>query len=127
MFTALPAQADADDDLGRAAAVDPPIVLAHQPAAGVRKRGPVLPLHARRAGALLQEAGVVDDGHRLAVPDVVNHVPAHVVEKVIGVPLDPVSISTPAGAGSPSGHGRRRVRVSALAAHAGAAVVVALR
>ncbi|MFD9169528.1 IS5 family transposase [Streptomyces diastaticus] len=40
VFTALVAQADADEDLGWAVSVDSPIVRAHQHAAGARKKGP---------------------------------------------------------------------------------------
>ncbi|WP_439145754.1 IS5 family transposase [Streptomyces canus] len=40
VFTALMAQADADEDLNRAVSVDSTIVRAHQHAAGARKRGP---------------------------------------------------------------------------------------
>ncbi len=40
VFTALMAQADADEDLDRAVSVDSTIVRAHQHAAGARKRGP---------------------------------------------------------------------------------------
>ncbi|MGW1320616.1 hypothetical protein [Streptomyces sp. NPDC002426] len=39
VFTALVAQADADDELNWAVSVDPTIVRAHQHAAGARKRG----------------------------------------------------------------------------------------
>ncbi|MFJ3022640.1 IS5 family transposase [Streptomyces tendae] len=40
VFTALVAQADADQDLNWAVSVDPTIVRAHQHAAGARKKGP---------------------------------------------------------------------------------------
>ena len=40
VFTALTAQADADEDLAWAVAVDSTIVRAHQHAAGARKKGP---------------------------------------------------------------------------------------
>lgn len=40
VFTALIAQADADEDLKWAVSVDSTIVRAHQHAAGARKRGP---------------------------------------------------------------------------------------
>ncbi|MFC8878812.1 IS5 family transposase [Streptomyces ardesiacus] len=40
VFTALVAQADADEDLGWAVSVDSTIVRAHQHAAGARKKGP---------------------------------------------------------------------------------------
>ncbi len=40
-FTALVAQADADEDLNRVVSVDSTIVRAHQHAAGARKRGPL--------------------------------------------------------------------------------------
>lgn len=40
VFTALMAQADADEDLDWAVSVDSTIVRAHQHAAGARKRGP---------------------------------------------------------------------------------------
>lgn len=40
VFTALVAQADADDDLNWAVSVDSTIVRAHQHAAGARKKGP---------------------------------------------------------------------------------------
>ncbi|BCL32454.1 hypothetical protein ACFFS2_20985 [Streptomyces aurantiacus] len=40
VFTALVAQADADEDLNRVVSVDSTIVRAHQHAAGARKRGP---------------------------------------------------------------------------------------
>ncbi|MFE3251064.1 IS5 family transposase [Streptomyces sp. NPDC059209] len=40
VFTALMAQADADEDLNRAVSVDSTIVRAHQHAAGARKKGP---------------------------------------------------------------------------------------
>jgi transposase len=39
VFTALMAQADADDDLAWAVSVDSTIVRAHQHAAGARKKG----------------------------------------------------------------------------------------
>jgi transposase len=39
-FTALMAQADADEDLNWAVSVDSTIVRAHQHAAGARKKGP---------------------------------------------------------------------------------------
>jgi hypothetical protein len=50
----------------------------------------VLPLHPCRAGALLQETGVVHDQDRLGITEVLDHVTAHVVENLIGVPFDPV-------------------------------------
>lgn len=40
VFTALVAQADADEDLNRAVSVDSTTVRAHQHAAGARKKGP---------------------------------------------------------------------------------------
>ncbi|ANB10644.1 transposase [Streptomyces ambofaciens] len=40
VFTALVAQADADDDLNWAVSVDSTVVRAHQHAAGARKKGP---------------------------------------------------------------------------------------
>jgi transposase len=40
VFTALMAQADADEDLNWAVSVDSTIVRAHQHAAGARKKGP---------------------------------------------------------------------------------------
>lgn len=40
VFTALVAQADADEDLNWAVSVDSTIVRAHQHAAGARKKGP---------------------------------------------------------------------------------------
>lgn len=40
VFTALIAQADAEEDLGWAVSVDSTVVRAHQHAAGARKRGP---------------------------------------------------------------------------------------
>ncbi|WP_373689245.1 hypothetical protein [Streptomyces sp. Rer75] len=40
MFTALMAQADADEDLNWAVSVDSTIVRAHQHAAGAHKKGP---------------------------------------------------------------------------------------
>lgn len=40
VFTALVAQADADEDLGWAVSVDSTIVRTHQHAAGARKKGP---------------------------------------------------------------------------------------
>jgi transposase len=40
VFTALMAQADADEDVGWAVSVDCTIVRAHQHAAGARKKGP---------------------------------------------------------------------------------------
>jgi hypothetical protein len=40
VFTALMAQADAEEDLNWAVSVDSTIVRAHQHAAGARKRGP---------------------------------------------------------------------------------------
>lgn len=40
VFTALVAQADADEDLNWALSVDSTIVRAHQHAAGARKKGP---------------------------------------------------------------------------------------
>ena len=40
VFTALVAQADADEDLDWAVSVDSTIVRAHQHAAGARKKGP---------------------------------------------------------------------------------------
>lgn len=43
VFTALLAQADAEDDVDWIVAVDSTIVRAHQHAAGARKRGPLLP------------------------------------------------------------------------------------
>ncbi|MET8331953.1 hypothetical protein [Streptomyces sp. NPDC005181] len=42
VFTALMAQADADEDLNWAVSVDSTIVRAHQHAAGARKKGPRL-------------------------------------------------------------------------------------
>ncbi|GGS41083.1 hypothetical protein GCM10010270_08620 [Streptomyces violaceus] len=42
VFTALVAQADADEDLAWAVSVDSTIVRAHQHAAGARKKGPRL-------------------------------------------------------------------------------------
>lgn len=42
VFTALMAQADADEDLAWAVSVDSTIVRAHQHAAGARKKGPQL-------------------------------------------------------------------------------------
>lgn len=47
-------------------------------------------LHAGRADALLQETGVVDDEHRIPVAEMVDHVPAHVIEDLVGIPFDPV-------------------------------------
>ncbi|WP_284575865.1 hypothetical protein [Streptomyces sp. 2P-4] len=40
VFTALPAQADAEGDLDRIVSVDSTIVRAHQHAAGARQKGP---------------------------------------------------------------------------------------
>ncbi len=40
VFTALVAQADADEDVNWAVSVDSTVVRAHQHAAGARKRGP---------------------------------------------------------------------------------------
>jgi hypothetical protein len=40
VFTALVAQADADEDLNLAVSVDSTVVRTHQHAAGARKKGP---------------------------------------------------------------------------------------
>ncbi len=50
----------------------------------------VLPLHARRADTLLQEAGVIDDQNGVPVPEVLHDVAAYVVQDLVGIPLDPV-------------------------------------
>jgi hypothetical protein len=47
-------------------------------------------LDAGRTDALLQEAGVIDDQHGVAVPEVFHDVLTHIVQVLVGVPLDPV-------------------------------------
>ncbi|MFE9708465.1 IS5 family transposase [Streptomyces sp. NPDC005930] len=66
VFTALVAQADADEDLSWAVSVDSTIVRAHQHAAGARKRGPrqANPDHAigRSRGGLTTKIHLAADG-----------------------------------------------------------------
>lgn len=50
----------------------------------------VLPLHPGLAGALLQKAGVVHDQDRTRVAKMLGHVLTHIVQNLVGVPLDPV-------------------------------------
>lgn len=67
VFTALVAQADADDDLNWAVSVDSTILRAHQHAAGARKRAPAgePPDHAigRSRGGLTTKIHLASDAH----------------------------------------------------------------
>lgn len=57
---------------------------------GVSGGSGVLPLHAGRTDTLLQESGVIDDQNRIPVAEVLDDVVPHIIEDLIGVPLDPV-------------------------------------
>lgn len=74
----------------------------------------VLPLHAGRADALLQEAGVIDDEDGLAVTEVFDDVVAYVVQDLVGVPLDPVQQPMDAIGTRVQGFLRQRPSVLAL-------------
>jgi hypothetical protein len=51
------------------------------------RRAGVLPLHARRGGALLQVPGLVDDQHRTRVAEVLEDIAAHVIADAVSIPL----------------------------------------
>lgn len=68
VFTALPAQADANEDLSRVVSVDSTAVRAHQHAAGARRRGlrPTSPLTTpigRSRGGLTTKIRLAADGN----------------------------------------------------------------
>jgi transposase len=68
-FTALMAQADADEDLNWAVSVDSTIVRAHQHATGARKKGPLpasrttMPFFGRSRGGLTTKIHLAADAH----------------------------------------------------------------
>jgi hypothetical protein len=70
-------------------------------------------LHPSRTDALLQKPGVIDDQDGIAVSEVFHHVVAHVVQDLVGVPLDPVQ--QPVDAIGPLVPGLLRQRPAVLA------------
>src|SRR5207245_9112711 len=52
-------------------------------------RAAVLPLYPDRLRALLEKAGLIDDQHRVLLPELLHHVRPQLIAYLVGIPVGP--------------------------------------